>query len=106
MDINLRSVAAVTYLGGDLTFLDHLLNFHTKVRQEVKKEDCIGHAQKRWALHYVVIKINDGVQFYLMAMVLAVKTFNRPNNRLYANSNGYDIRNNKGDQVSSTRKKC
>ena len=31
MDINLRSVAAVTSLGGDLTFLDHLLNIHTKV---------------------------------------------------------------------------
>ena len=57
--------------------------------------------QKRWALHYVVIKINDDVQFYLMAKVLAVRTFNRPNNRLYANSNGYAIRNNKGDQVTS-----
>ena len=54
-----------------------------------------------WALHYVVIKINDGVQFYLMAKVLAVRSFNRPNNRLYANSNGYAIHNNKGDQVSS-----
>ena len=54
-----------------------------------------------WALHYVVIKRNDGVQFYLMAKVLAVKTFNRPNNRLYANSNGYAIHINKGDQVSS-----
>ena len=53
------------------------------------------------ALHYVVIKINDGVQFYLMAKVLAVRTFNRPNNRLYANSNGYALHNNKGDQVSS-----
>ena len=36
---------------------------------EVKKEDCIGHVTQRWALHYVVIKINDGVQFYLMAKV-------------------------------------
>ena len=26
-----------------------------------------------WALHYVVIKINDGMQFYLMRKVLAVK---------------------------------
>ena len=51
--------------------------------------------QKRWVLRYV------GVQFYLMAKVLAVRTFNRPNNRLYANSNWYAIRNNKGDQVSS-----
>ena len=50
-----------------------------------------------WALHYVVIKINGGVQFYLMA----VRTFNRANNRLYANSNWYAIHNNKGDQVSS-----
>ena len=41
------------------------------------------------------------VQFYLMAKALAVRTFNRPNNRLYANSNGYAIHNNKGDQVSS-----
>ena len=31
MDINLRSVAAVTSLGGDLTFLNHFLNIHTKV---------------------------------------------------------------------------
>ena len=54
-----------------------------------------------WALHYVVIKINDRVQFYLMAKVLAVRTFNRPNNRLYANSNGNAIQNNKGDQISS-----
>ena len=36
-----------------------------------------------------------------MAKVLAVRTFNRLNNRLYANSNGYAIHNNKGDQVSS-----
>ena len=50
-----------------------------------------------WTLHYAVIKINDGVQFYLMA----VRTFNRPNNRLYANRNGYAIHNNKGDQVFS-----
>ena len=51
-----------------------------------------------WALHYI-IKINDEVHFYLK--VLAVRRFNRPNNRLYANSNGYSIHNNKGDQVSS-----
>ena len=61
----------------------------------------MGHVQKRWALHYVVIKINDVVQFCMMSKVLAVRTFNRPNNRLYANSNEYAIRNNKGDQVSS-----
>ena len=54
-----------------------------------------------WALHYEVIKLNEGVQFYLMAKVLAVRTFNGPNNRLYANSNGYVIHNNKGDLVSS-----
>ena len=36
-----------------------------------------------------------------MSKVVAVRPFNRPNNRLYANSNGYAIRNNKGDQVSS-----
>ena len=48
-----------------------------------------------------VIKINNGMQFYLMAKALAVRTFNRPNNRLYANSNGYAIHNQKGDQVSS-----
>ena len=41
------------------------------------------------------------MQFYLMAMVLAVRTFNRLNNRLYANNNGYAIHNNKGDQVAS-----
>ena len=31
MDINLRYVAAVTSLGGDFIFLDHLVNIHTKV---------------------------------------------------------------------------
>ena len=31
MDINLRDVAAVTSLRGDLAFLNHLLNIHTKV---------------------------------------------------------------------------
>ena len=36
-----------------------------------------------------------------MAKALAVRPFNRPNNRLYANSNGYAIHNHKGDQVSS-----
>ena len=49
-----------------------------------------------WALHYVVIKRNNRVQFYLMTKVLAVRMFNQPNNRLYANSNGYAIHNNKG----------
>ena len=54
-----------------------------------------------WALHYVVIKINNVMQFYLMANVLAVRTFNRLHNRLYANSNRYAIHNTKGDQVYS-----
>ena len=40
------------------------------------------------------------VQFYVMAKVLAEGRY-RPNNRLYANSNGYAIHNNKGDQVSA-----
>ena len=31
VDINLRYVAAVTSLSGDLTFLNHLLNIHNKV---------------------------------------------------------------------------
>ena len=64
---------------------------------EVKKEDCIGHVHKRLGTAYVVIKINEWVQFYLMANVLAVRTFNRPNNRLY----GYAIPDNKGDQAFS-----
>ena len=37
----------------------------------------------------------------MMAKVLAVRTFNLPNNRPYANSNGYAIRKHKGDQYSS-----
>ena len=41
------------------------------------------------------------MQFYLLAKVLAGKGRYRPNNILYANSNGYAIHNNKGDQVSS-----
>ena len=40
MDINLRYVAAVTSLRGDLTFLDHLLNIHTKVI--LRKNEHIG----------------------------------------------------------------
>ena len=109
MDINLRYVAAVTSLRGDLTFLNHLLNIHTKVissilrkneHRRLKRKIALDMCKNGWALHYVVIKINDGVQFYLMAKVLAVRTFNRLNNRLYANSNGYAIHNNKGDQTS------
>ena len=55
MDINLWYVAAVTSLRGDLTFLNHLLNIHNKLissilrknEHRVKKEDCLGHVQKR-----------------------------------------------------------
>ena len=39
MDINLRYVAAVTSLGGDLTFLDHLLNIHTKVISSILRKN-------------------------------------------------------------------
>ena len=39
MGINLRSVAAVTSLGGDLTFLDHLLNIHTKVISSILRKN-------------------------------------------------------------------
>ena len=42
-----------------------------------------------------------GCSFYLLAKVLAVRLRYQPNNILYANSNGYAIHNNKGDQVSS-----
>ena len=43
MDINLRYVAAVTSLRGDLTFLDHLLNIHTKViSSTLRKIEHIG----------------------------------------------------------------
>ena len=44
MDINLRYVAAVTSLRGDLTFLDHLLNIHTKVISSIlrKNEHIVG----------------------------------------------------------------
>ena len=43
MDINLRYVAAVTSLGEDLTFLDHLLNIHTKVISSIlRKNEHIG----------------------------------------------------------------
>ena len=39
MDINLRYVAAVTSLRGDLTFLDHLLNIHTKVISSIWRKN-------------------------------------------------------------------
>ena len=43
MDINLRYVAAVTSLRGDLTFLEHLLNIHTKVISSIlRKNEHIG----------------------------------------------------------------
>ena len=89
MDINLRYVAAVTYLRGDLTFLNRLLNIHTKVissilrkneHRRLKRKIALDMCKNGWALHYVVIKINDGVQFYLMAKVLTVRTYNRLNN--------------------------
>ena len=38
MDINLSYVAAVTSLRGDLTFLDHLLNIHTKVISSISRK--------------------------------------------------------------------
>ena len=69
--------------------------------RRLKSKIALDMFKNGWALHYIIIKINDGVQFYLMAKVLAVRTFNRPNNRLYANSNGYAIQNNQGDQGSS-----
>ena len=65
MDINLRSVAVVTSLGGDLTLRNLCMHFdfpqllvehsyqsyikylEEKLTQEGKKEDCIGHVQKR-----------------------------------------------------------
>ena len=39
MDTNLRSVAAVTSLGGYLTFLYHLLNIHTKVISSILRKN-------------------------------------------------------------------
>ena len=63
MDINLRSVAVVTSLGGGLTSLRNLcmhfdfpqplaehsyqsyLEYLEKLTQEVKKDNCIGHVQ-------------------------------------------------------------
>ena len=98
MGINLRSAAAVTSLGGDLTSLRNLcmhfdipqpLNIHTNVISSflrLKRKIALVICKNGWALHYLVIKINDRLQFYLMTKVLAVRTFIRPNNRPYANS--------------------
>ena len=41
MDINLRYVAAVTSLGGDLTFLDHLRRLKRKIALDMCKK--VGH---------------------------------------------------------------
>ena len=94
MDINLRSVAVVTSLGGALTLRNLCMHFdfpqplaeHSyqsylkylegKLTQEVKKEDCIGHVQKRINTALRSYKDKRWVQFYLMAKVLAVRTFN------------------------------
>ena len=105
MDINLRSVAAVTSLGGGLTSLrnpfihfdfprpfgEHSYQSYPKYLEEklthrLKRKIALVMCKNGWALHYVVIKINDGMQLYLMAKVLAVMTFNLPSNRPYANS--------------------
>ena len=72
MDINLRYVAAVTSLRGDLTFLNYLLNIHTKVisnilrkneHRRLKRKIALDMCKNGWALHYPVIKINDGCSF-------------------------------------------
>ena len=43
MDINLKYAAAVTSLRGDLTFLNYLLNIHTKVISSIlRKNEHIG----------------------------------------------------------------
>ena len=43
MDINLRYVAAVPSLRGDLTFLNHLLKIYTKVISSIsRKNEYIG----------------------------------------------------------------
>ena len=74
MGINLTSVDVVTSLVGGL---DHLLNIHTKVISNIlKRKIALVMRKNGAALHYVVIIINDGVQFYLMAKVLAVRMFN------------------------------
>ena len=39
MDINLRNVAAVTSLRGDLTILNYLLNIHTKVISSILRKN-------------------------------------------------------------------
>ena len=53
-------------------------------------------------LHSRWQNFTDLYRFVLMGLAKnAVRTFNRLNNRLYGNSNGYAIHNNKGDQVSS-----
>ena len=85
MDINLRSVAVVASLGGGLTSLRNLcmhfdfpqplaehsyqsyLEYLEKLTQEVKKGQLHWSCANGCTLHYVVIIINDGVQFYLMA---------------------------------------
>ena len=83
------------------SYQSYLKYLEEKLTHEVKKDDCIRHVQKRLGTSYVVIKLNDMVQFYLMAKVLAVRTFNRPNNIPYAcGSIRVCYRNNKGDQVS------
>ena len=104
MDIILRSAAVVTSLGGGLTSLRNLcmhldfpqplaehsyqnyLKYLENLTQEVKKEDCIGYVQKRLGTALRSYKNKRRVQFYLIGKVLAVWTFNRPNNIRYANS--------------------
>ena len=98
MEINLRSVAAVTSLGGGITSLRNIcmhfdflrplayqsyLKYLEEKLTQIKIKIALVMCKNGWALHFV---INDRMQFYLMAKVLGVRTFNRPNNRPYANN--------------------
>ena len=53
MDINLRSVAVVTSLGGGLTLIILRKNY----LRRLKRKNALGMCKNGWALHYVVIKI-------------------------------------------------
>ena len=50
MGINLRSVAAVTSLGGDLTFLDHVLNSYQSYLKYLEEKLARRRLKKKIAL--------------------------------------------------------
>ena len=83
------------------SYQSYLKYLEEKLSLVVKKEDCIGHVQKRLGTALRSYKNKRWGAVLSDGKSTGGRTFNRPNNKPYAKSNGYAIRNNKGNQASS-----